>query len=118
MSLPSSRPLVIQPITTTVSLGWLRLLPAWLVSAGVHAVVVALFLLVTISASAGVETPFDEPIVGDIELPAPPPDLTNPFEGLDADVPPGIPDLDRLGDRNLPGLNMPDQPVGPAANPD
>src|SRR5262249_16796970 len=29
-----------------------------------------------------------------------------------------VPDLDRIRERNMPGINVPDQPVGPSGNPE
>jgi len=116
MPSPSVCPLVIHCTTTSSSASLLDLLPAWLVSTGAHGVVLLLFFLVTFSASAGVDTPVDEPIYGDVVSPSQDPDLTNVAEGLDPDVDSGIPDLHRLGDKNLAGINVPNEPVGPAGN--
>jgi hypothetical protein len=48
----------------------------------------------------------------------PPPDLSRVNQGLDPEVDAGIPGLDRIGDKNMPGVNIPDQPVGPAGDPE
>src|SRR5262249_28714102 len=116
----SSRPPVIQRTTNSTTPGLLRLLPAWLASVGVHTVVMSLFLLVTFSATASVETPMDEVIgIGsDVEPLTPPPNLTALNEGLDPQVEAGIPDLDRIGDQNMPGIDNPDLLVGPVGNPE
>ena len=114
----TTRPPVIHRARLDSSPGLLRLLPAWLVSLGVHAVVLSLFLLVTYSAAARDNAPPDEVKVFDVEEPNQTPDLTPTFQGIDSEVPPGLPDLDRLGEQNMPGLNVPDQRVGPTGNPD
>jgi hypothetical protein len=86
------------------------------VSAGVHACILALFLVVTYSATANVESPDDE--IGVVSpLDEPSHDLTATIEGLEPNVDAGLPDLDRVGDRNMPGLNLPNEPVGPAGDP-
>jgi hypothetical protein len=91
--------------------------PAWLVSLGVHAVVVGLFLLVTFSASAGIGTPLDEPIRTPIDDPDQPLDLTQPIEGHDPQQTPGIPDLPKAAN-DMPGLDLPNLPLGPMGNPE
>src|SRR5262245_48256525 len=117
MSLPLPRPALIRPGASHTSAGLLRVLPAWFLSAAAHGLVCLLFLLVTFSASAGVEAPIDEPLCIDVETP-PPPDLSTTREGLDPEVDSGIHELDRIGDKNMPGVNLPGQPVGLAGNPD
>src|SRR5215471_18471242 len=107
---------VIRRRSTASSSSVLRLLPAWLVSGAVHGVVFLLFFLATFSASAGVETPVDEPISGDVEPQAAPADLTAKEEGLFPEIDAGIPGLDQIGDRNMPGLNVPDHATGPVGN--
>jgi hypothetical protein len=92
------------------------LLPAWLVSIGVHSAFLTLFLLVTFSATAREEAQIEEWIQSPIDDPQEP-DLSKITEGLDLNEDAGIPDVERIGGTNMPGINIPDHPVGPAGDP-
>jgi hypothetical protein len=111
----TARAPVIRSISNNHPPGLLPLLPAWIISGGVHAVVLSLFLLITLSASAGDDSPIDDVLpVSTIEDA---PTQFTPELGDFPELPPGIPDQERIGE-NMPGLPAPDQESGPIGNPE
>jgi hypothetical protein len=113
----AAKPPVIR--TTTGSghggLDMTRLLPAWIISAVMHVVIALLFLflgLIGTGRSQGETVVVVNPVVTDVddqgENKA---DLTSDELGNDPDVPLNY-NVDRLAEVSVPGVGLPDEPIG------
>ncbi len=91
----------------------MRVLPAWIVSAVVHIVIILLFMLVTLTpgnAGATVEVAPSE--AAQIEDGRQDLDLTVNEVGNDPEVPTTNYNVDRLADVSVPGMALPSEPIG------
>ena len=98
--------------------GWgemMRVIPAWIISAGIHGVLIAIFILVVGDPRAQGKEDSDsgkEEINTKVEAPEEkPPILTNVDEGLDPEVPLNY-DVNRIEEVSVPGPVDPNAAVG------
>jgi hypothetical protein len=97
---------------------WGRLIPAWIVSGVVHAILLTLLLLVTLRESEGRPVPLQQQVVeGQEEADPERLDLTASEIGIDPDVPTNY-NVTRLEDYSVPGPADPTQPIGIVGAPD
>ncbi len=95
-------------------LDWTRLLPAWIVSAVMHVVIVLVFLFLGLlgNRSQGKEMSVTvNPEVATVDEDENTADLTNDNLGKDPDVPLNY-NVDRLADASVPGVDLPNEPIG------
>src|SRR5262245_25438061 len=105
---------VIRPTPLSESgetIGWLRILPLWILSALIHAVIVFLFLVVTGVLSflgSPAEAGASEPVTINTQVEEQPKDfdLTNPDRGIDPTVPLNY-DVARIDKVSVPGAVNP-----------
>jgi hypothetical protein len=113
-----TRPAVIrQTVTPANATTFLRMLPAWIISAVLHVVILALFLLVTVAASTADEGVINEIIQSEVEDQQAKQDLTNPEFGIDPEVATNY-DNPRIEDVSVPGPANPSEAVGIANAPE
>jgi hypothetical protein len=97
-----------------------RLLPAWIISAVMHVVIVLLFLFLGLfgNRSQGKEiTVTVNPEVANVDEEENKLDLTNDDLGNDPEVPLNY-NVDRLADVSVPGVALPNEPIGIPGAPD
>jgi hypothetical protein len=111
-----ARPPVIRSVGSSYGgIDLMRLLPAWIVSAVMHVVIVLLFLFLGLfgnrapAKEIGVDLNAAEQATVDEKEDTN--DLTNEDMGNDPDVPLNY-NVDRLADVSVPGVALPDQPIG------
>ncbi len=111
----SARPAVIRHtgLDDGAGLNILRVLPAWIISGVVHAVMLSLFLVVTLGSSRA-EPPLEVTVIESAVEESPPKeeDLTNPELGINPDVPSTNYDVPRIADFSVPGPVSTSDPIG------
>jgi len=89
----------------------LRMLPAWIISAVLHVVIIGMFLFVTVGIGTAGDAPPDEVNETQVEEPPAKEDLTNTDLGIDSDVPTNY-DVERIAEVSVPGPVLPNEVVG------
>jgi len=109
----NSRPAVIRQMAAPEggAGAFLRMLPAWIISAALHLVIIGMFLFVTVGIGTASDVPQDEVTDTTIEEPPAKEDLTNPDLGMDAEVPTNY-DVTRIEEVSVPGPVLPNEVVG------
>jgi hypothetical protein len=120
---PAKKPPVIRvsPGQANFSDSWARIIPAWIMSGVINALIIGLFALTMFLGSSRAGGPAADVSTAQetqVEDAADKADLTNPDIGIDPTVPLNY-DVDRIEDVSVPGPVNPDQAVGiPGAPPD
>lgn len=92
--------------------GFLMMLPAWIISAVIHGIILALFFLVTLTVAAGEDgAGKEEAVESQIDEPTPNEDLTMPDIGLTPEVDINY-DVARKDEVSVPGAVLPQEVVG------
>jgi hypothetical protein len=98
-----------------------RLLPAWIISAVMHVVIILLFLalgLLDVRGTAGDITVSVVPDAASVDDQEDKNDLTETEMGNDPSIPPGY-NVDRISpEANVPGIPLPNDPIGITGAPD
>lgn len=91
---------------------FMRTMPAWIVSAAVHAVLLGLFFLILGDPRTWAEAPVDDRAqITEFEVPPPEPNFENLDIGLDPNLELAY-DVKRIDDNNVPGPEDPTDAVG------
>jgi hypothetical protein len=96
---------------------WRRLLPAWIISFGIHIVLFGIFLILNFRLNAETIIPEDQVIETQVETETKPPNLENDEIGTDPDLPTNY-NVPRIEDVSVPGAVNPNEAVGMVNAPD
>jgi hypothetical protein len=92
-----------------------RLIPAWIISAVMHAVIILMFLFLALIGTGqlrgGTVQVTVDPVPTSVDEDESKADLTNDELGNDPDVPLNY-NVDRLADISVPGVSLPEEPIG------
>jgi hypothetical protein len=96
---------------------WRRLLPAWIISFGIHIGLVILFLILNFRLNAETIVPEEQVIETSVDTEVKLPNLENDEIGMDPDLPTNY-NVPRIEDVSVPGAVNPNEAVGMANAPD